>query len=559
MLGAAVVLLVAGVTTPDEALSGFSNPAPFTIAALFIVARAVDGTGALVPAVEAMLRDTGSRARSTLRLLAPTVVSSAFLNNTSVVAMLAPAVSNWSDRRGVSPSRYLMPLSFAAILGGMTTVMGTSTNLAVSGLLEEFALDPIGLFEVAKLGVPIAAVGLVLITVAAPRLLPDRQGARQRTEAEAREFVVDMVVEAGGPLDGAQVESGGLRHLQGVFLAQIERDGDLIAPVAPTTALQGDDLLRFVGRAADVVDLQTREGLRSSESSSVVALGGDGRATFEVVLGAGFPAVGRTLRDAEFRGRCGAAVIAIYRAGQRIDAKLGDVRLRVGDTLLLIADEDFRGRWAGSHDFLLISGARVLTPERQRVKSSIVGLLVVGIVALTLSGATTILEASLLAAIGLVALGVLRPSEAREAVDLEVIITIASAFGLAAAIQASGLGDEIASRLVSSFDGLGDRGVLLGLVLATIVLTELITNGAAAILMFPIALSAASATGLDPRGTAIAIALSASASFLTPIGYHTNTMVYGPGGYRFLDYSRLGAPLTAVVIVLVVALAPELW
>ncbi len=559
MLGAAVVLLVAGVTTPDEALSGFSNPAPFTIAALLIVARAVEGTGALVPAVEAMLRDSGSQVRSTLRLLTPTAASSAFLNNTSVVAMLVPAVSNWSDQRDVSPSRYLMPLSFAAILGGMITVMGTSTNLAISGLLEESALDPIGLFEVAKLGLPIAAVGLVLITITVPRLLPERQGARRRAEAEAREFVVDMVVEAGGPLDSAQVESGGLRHLQGVFLAQIERDGDVIAPVAPTTVLQGDDLLRFVGRADDIVDLQTRDGLRSSESSDVLALGGDGRATFEVVLGARFPALGRTLRDAEFRGRYGAAVIAIHRAGQRIDAKLGDVRLRVGDTLLLIANEDFRDRWSGSHDFLLISGARVLTPERQRVKSSIVGLVVVGIVALTLSGLTTILEASLLAAIALVALRVLRPDEAREAVDLEVIITIAAAFGLAAATQSSGLGDEIAGGLVSAFDGLGDRGVLLGLVLTTIVLTELITNGAAAVLMFPIALSAASATGLDPRGTAIAIALSASASFLTPIGYHTNTMVYGPGGYRFLDYARLGAPLTILVIVVIVALTPELW
>ena len=559
MFGAAVLLLVAGVTTPEDALSGFSNPAPFTIAALFVVARAVDGTGALAPAVEAMLRDSGSQARSTLSLLTPTAASSAFLNNTSVVAMLAPAISNWSERRGVSPSRYLMPLSFAAILGGMLTVMGTSTNLAVSGLLEGADLEPIGLFEVAKLGLPIAVVGLPLITLLAPRLLPERQGARGRTRSEAREFVVDMVVEAGGPLDGAQVEAGGLRHLQGVFLAQVERGSDVIAPVAPSTVLRGDDLLRFVGRADEVVDLRAMEGLRSSEDGDVVALGGDGRATFEVVLGPGSPAVGRTLREAEFRGRYRAAVIAIHRAGQRVDAKLGDVRLRVGDTLLLIADEDFRDRWVGSHDFLLISGARVLTPERQRVKSSIVGLLVVGIVALTLSGATSILEASLLAAIALVAFGVLRPNEARESVDLDVIITIASAFGLAAAIQGSGLGDEIASGLVTSFDGLGDRGVLLGLVLATIVLTELVTNSAAAILMFPIAISAAASTGLDPRGTAIAVALSASASFLTPIGYHTNMMVYGPGGYRFLDYARLGAPLTAVVVVLIVALTPLLW
>ena len=559
MFGAMAVLLIAGVTTSEQALSGFSNPAPFTIAALFVLARAVDGTGALVPAVQVMLHERGSEARAGLRLLVPTAASSAFLNNTSVVAMLVPAVSNWSDRRGVSPSGYLMPLSFAAILGGMITVMGTSTNLAVSGLLEESAFEPIALFEVAKLGLPIAVAGIVLILLLAPRLLPQREGARSRARSEAREFVVDMVVEARGPLDGAQVEAGGLRHLQGVFLAQIERGGDVIAPVSPTTVLRGDDLLRFVGRADDVVDLQAKEGLISSENGDVAALGGNGRAMYEVVLGPGSPAVGSTLRESEFRGRYRAAVIAIDRAGQRVDSKLGEVRLRVGDTLLLLADEDFRDRWTGSHDFLLISGARVLERERQRLKSAVVGLMVAAVVLLTVTGVTSILEASLLAAIGLVMLGVVRPGEARDAVDLDVIITIAAAFGFAAAIQSSGLADEIATGIVTIFDGLGDRGVLLGLILATILLTELVTNSAAAILVFPIAIAAANSTGLDPRGTAIAVAVAASASFLTPIGYHTNTMVYGPGGYRFLDYARLGAPLTVLVVVIIVLLTPELW
>jgi di/tricarboxylate transporter len=452
-----------------------------------------------------------------------------------------------------------MPLSFAAILGGTLTVIGTSTNVAVSGLLADAGHDPIALFEVGKLGLPLALVGLVLLIALAPRLLPERAAPRSSLASDAREFVLDMVVEPAGAFEGIEVERGGLRHLRGVYLAQIERGASTITPVAPTTTLRGGDVLRFVGRADDVVDLQAMAGLRSSEDGHVGALGHDASSVFEVVLGQSSPVVGTTIRASEFRGRYQAAVVAVHRAGQRIEAKLGDVRLRVGDTLLLIADPGFGERWVGGSDFLLISGVRDLTTQQRRTSSLLVGAIAVSVVALAATDVLPILEASLLAAVALVGFGVLSPSQARNAVDLDVVITIASAFGLAAGVQQSGLGDELATGLVEVFDGLGSRGVLLGIVLATILLTELVTNSAAAVLMFPIALSAAAATDLDPRGTAIAVAVTASSSFLTPIGYQTNMMVYGPGGYRFLDYARLGAPLTAAVVAVVVLATPVLW
>ena len=559
LLGATIVLLVAGITEPSEALAGFSNPAPFTVAALLVVARAVSETGALAPAVGAILRDGSGFGRSGLRLLVPTAAGSAFLSNTSIVAMLTPAVQQWSERRGTAPSRWLMPLSFAAVLGGTITVLGTSTNVAVSGLLESADMDAIGLFEVARLGLPLTVIGLVLILVLAPRVLPTRADPRRSLEAASREFMVEMLVERGGPLDGAEVEAGGLRSLSGVYLVQIERGAHVIAPVSPTTVLRGGDLLRFVGRGDDVVDLRAMAGLRSSEDRHVAELGGDAAAVYEVVLGPSSPVVGTTIRAAEFRGRYQAAVVAVHRAGQRIDAKLGDVRMRVGDTLLLISDHDFAGRWGERNDFLLISGVGDLAGRRPHWRALIVAPVALGLVVAAATGLTSLLEASLLAALVLVAVGVLTPSQARGAVDLDVVIAIASAFGLAAGVQQSGLADELATGLVQGFDGLGSRGVLLGIVLATIVLTEVVTNSAAAVLMFPIALSAAAATGLDPRGTAIAVAVAASASFLTPIGYQTNMMVYGPGGYRFLDYARLGAPLTVAVVVIVVLATPEFW
>jgi di/tricarboxylate transporter len=554
MMGATVVLLVTGVVTSEQAFSGFSNPAPITVAALYILARAVDKTGALQPLVALVL---GGK-RGLARLLFPVAAASAFLNNTPIVAMLAPQVTDWADRNQESASRYLMPLSFAAILGGVITVIGTSTNLVVSGLLQAAGQPPIGMFELSRIGLPVALVGVTTVAVLGPLVLPARRAARRDLEDEVREFVLDMEVVPQGPLDGRTVETGRLRHLQGVFLVQIERDGELIAPVAPETVLHGGDRLRFVGRADLVLDLQARRGLVSSEQTHLDQFNTNRSTFFEGVVGAASPLVGKTLREAEFRGRYQAAVVAIHRAGQRVEAKLGDVSLRVGDTLLLLADPGFRERWYPRNDFLLVSrlggGMPVGTP-----KAWLVGLVTLAIVVVAGAGLVPILHASLVGAIALVVLGILTPGEARGAVDLDVVVLIAASFGVGAAVETSGLADALAAAFAGGFQFLGSTGLLLGIVLATVVLTEAITNNAAAVLVFPIALSTAAASGSDPRPFAIAVTVAASASFLTPIGYQTNTMVYGPGGYRFGDYARLGAPLTAIVILVTVLVVPVFW
>jgi di/tricarboxylate transporter len=279
---------------------------------------------------------------------------------------------------------------------------------------------------------------------------------------------------------------------------------------------------------------------------------------FEAVVGAESPLVGQTLKEADFRRRYQGVVMAIHRAGQRVDAKLGEVPLRVGDTLLILSDQGFRRRWEDRPDFLLIS-QQGATPNINGPKAVVVGLVALGIIGLASAGVVPILEASLMGGIVLIAARVLTPSEARSAIDLDVIVLIASAFGVAHAIEASGLAQAVAAGLVDAFEFFGPRGILTGVVLATVVMTSVITNNAAALLMFPIAIAAAESAGLNPRGFAVAVAIAASVDFLTPIGYQTNTMVYGPGGYRFGDYSRLGAPLTLAVVLTVVALVPIVW
>ncbi|GIW50683.1 MAG: SLC13 family permease [Gemmatimonadales bacterium] len=551
VVGAVVLLLVVGVIDPAQAFGGFSNPAPITVAALYVVARAVERTGGLQPIVAAALGDGRGKWAPLFRLLAPTTLASGFLNNTPIVAMLAPQVSQWAQRRGLSPSRFLMPLSFAAILGGLLTAIGTSTNIVVSGLLEAHGQAPMGIFEITKVGLPVAALGLLLVIFLAPLVLPERIPPERDLKEGLREFVVAMEVVRGGPLDGKAVEAGGLRHLQGVFLVEVERAGQVIAPVAPDTVLRGGDRLTFVGRADLVVDLQATRGLVSAEGKHVAEFDTERHTFFEAVVGAASPLVGRTLKEVGFRQTYQAAVVAIHRAGERVRAKLGEVRLKVGDTLLLLTDPGFRERWRDRNDFLLVSRLGGAAPGVTK-KAWLAGVVTLGIVLVAGSGLLPILHASLAGALLLVLGKVLTPGEARAAVNLDVVILIAASFGLGAAVEASGLAASVAGGFVDLFGELGPAGVLLGVVLATVALTELITNNAAAVLIFPIAAAAGSAAGLDIRDVALAVAVAASASFLTPIGYQTNTMVYGPGGYRFTDYLRLGLPLTVVVVSTVV-------
>jgi len=549
ILGAVITLLAVGIIEPTQAFSGFSNSAPITVAALYVVARAVEDSGALRPLVRGALGGGSNDAVRIIRLCVPSAAASAFLNNTPIVAMLIRPVSEWAARNGLPASRYLMPLSFAVILGGVVTTIGTSTNLVVSGLLENSGRAPLGLFEMSHVGLPVALIGILVLAVTASRVLPDRNPPLGALEDPGRDFVVRMVVETGGPLAGRTVEEAGLRHLEGVFLVEIERDGDPIAPVAPTTSLRAGDHLLFVGQARLILDLQDIDGLDSAERVHMAGVETPTRHVVEVVIGRESPLLGQTPKESNFREHYQAAIVAIHREGQPLVAKLGQVKLRTGDTLLLLTDPGFRERWRGRPDFLVINplDGEAEAPV-QTGRAVWVGLVTFTIVAVAGSGTLPILAASLIGAVVLVATRVLSAQAAREAVEIDVLIVIAASFGIGAAIEESGLAAALGHGIVEAFSAYGTRVVLLGIVLATVTLTEFISNNAAAALMFPIAMATANQLGADERAFAIAIAVAASNSFLTPIGYQTNTMVYGPGGYRFGDYVRLGAPLTAATI-----------
>jgi di/tricarboxylate transporter len=366
------------------------------------------------------------------------------------------------------------------------------------------------------------------------------------------------VVVAGGPFDGKTVGEGSLMDLEGVFLAEVRRGREIIAPASPQTHLQAGDLLTFAARSDLVLDLKATRGLESAEAEHTMEVREPGHTYFEVVVGADSPLAGRSLREVGFRQEYRAVVLALHRSGGRFRGRLADVPLRAGDTLILLAGPRFRALWRHRRDFLVISHLGGTPPASTREAILVAGVLV-GIVASAALGILPILQGSLLGAFLLVATRVMTPRETLEAVDLGVIFLIAGAFGIGAAIRSSGLADAMAAGVMGVGGNLGPAGALLGVLLTTIILTEVITNNAAAVLVFPIAMATAANLGLDPRPFAMAIAVGASASFLTPIGYQTNTMVYGPGGYRFEDYARLGLPLTLLVVGMVMWLVPLFW
>jgi di/tricarboxylate transporter len=552
VFGATFVLLLTDVIDAEAAFSGFSNSAPLTVAALYVLARGAQKTGMLA-AMTAHLLGDGRRSSSMARLLVPTATASTVFPNTPLVAMLMPDVINWCRNRGVSASRFLMPVSFAALLGGVVTLLGTSTNLVVSGLLDQDG-DPLGVFEMTPVGLPVAVLGTAYLVLMGHRIVPDRLTPAETAEREYREFSMTMTVVEGGPLDGATVAEAGLRDLRGVFLVQIDREGrdghgdgaGVVSPVAPDRRIDGGDVLSFVGNVDNIVDLQRIRGLRSTEERHLLAVDSPGHTFFEAVISRSSPLVGRTIKEAEFRSTYQAAVVAIHRSGHRVAGKLGEIRLRHGDTLLLLAAPGFRRNWQDRRDFLLV--ARVGgEPPSATAKAPIVAVTTVAVIVLAALDVLPLLEGALLGAGVLMATRTLTFSEARDAIDLDVIIVIASAFGLGAAMESTGLAGQVADLLTDAFGNFGSAGIVLGVVLATAVLTELVTNNAAAVVMFPIAVASAGPAGVDPRAMAVAVAIAASASFLTPIGYQTNTMVYGPGGYRFTDYARVGFPITVIV------------
>ncbi|MBZ2167496.1 SLC13 family permease [Marinobacter sp. F4216] len=557
LMAALAFLLITGILGPADALAGFGNPGVITIATLYIVAAGLKETGAVQWIARLMLGHPKTERGAQLRMVAPTGLLSGFMNNTAVVAMFIPAIQDWAQRLGIPASKLLLPLSYAAILGGTCTLIGTSTNLVVDGMLQSQIGIHLGLFELAWVGVPLLLVGGAFLVFFASRLLPDRGGVSEELD-QVREYGVEVEVMSPGPLVGKTIAEAGLRALNYGYLTEIDRDGRLITAVEPDRMLQAGDRLYFVGAPECASELRRIQGLKpASGNVHKLDVANHQRCLVEVVLGPEFPALNRTIRDSRFRTRFNAVILSVSREGKRVSGKLGDITFRMGDTLLLEASHQFVEQYRFRRDFLLVSALNDSTPPDFHKAPRAIGILGI-MVAASASGLLTIMEAAFVAAGLMIASGCITASRARRSVDLPVLVVIASSFALGNAMSQTGAAQVIASSLL----GLGVLTPWIALALVyfmTVVFTEVITNNAAAVLMFPIAHAVSEQLGVNFLPYAIAVMFAASASFLTPLGYQTNLMVYGPGRYRFGDYIRVGLPLAALTASVVLFLVPMVW
>jgi di/tricarboxylate transporter len=585
LVGGVALLLLVGILEPREALAGLGNEAMVTVGVLFVVGAGVRQTGGIDWIAQRLFGRPKSTVSAVARLMLPTAALSAFMNNTPLVAMLIPAVADWSKMHRIAASKLMLPLSYAAILGGTCSLIGTSTNLVVDGQIKEEAkrriaagvkaglpeaeaaakferetnLPAAGLrmFDITWVGLPAALVGCAFIVATAAWLLPDRRPAISNLE-DPRSYTIEMLVEGESPLVGKTIEEAGLRHLPGAYLVEVDREGFVMAAVAPSELLRANDRLVFVGVVDSVIDLQKIRGLvPATDQVFKLTAPRSSRCLIEAVVSNSCPMVGKTIRDGRFRSIYNAAVIAVARNGERINKKIGDIVLRPGDTLLLEAHPSFADQQRNSRDFFLVSRLEDSQPPRHERALLAVAILVGMVLVASLTSAG-MFKAALVAAGLMIVTRCCSISLARRSIDWEVLLAIAASFAIGVALEKTNAAKMIADSMIGLAQG-NAWASLAVVYLVTLLATELITNNAAAALVFPMAIKTAEGLNASAMPFIIVVMMAASAGFATPIGYQTNLMVYGPGGYRFSDYLKVGVPLDVLIGVVTVLLAPLFW
>ena len=551
-------LLVSGVLTPNEAFQGFANPALFIIACFYVVSAAIKESGALHWWIMRWLGQRKPVSRAIPRIMWPVALISSVISNTPVVAIFIPLIQDWCRRHNITASKLLIPLSYASILGGTCTLIGTSTNLLVVGMLQGTPeADELSLFTPALVGLPLVVIGVLYFVVLGHRLLPARQGISESTP-DSREYAVSMRVEEGGALSGMTIADAGLRHLQHSFLSELQSKGHVIPAVGPEEILKDNDILVFVGQPEAVSELRQFRGLVPAEGEILkLDVPYSSRALIEAVVSPTSNLVGKTVKESTFRTLFGGVILSVSRNGQRISQKVGSIVVRSGDTLLLEAARGFVRRHRYNRDFLLLSridDATIPNLSKAPVALGLLGLFIV----LVVTGSLPLIAASLLLVIALGATKCISLEFAQRSVDMRLLLAIGASLALGFALQKTGLAGLAAQGIMSLADGNPYINLLL-LYVVTVIVTELITNNAAAVLMFPLAQSLSVELDASLLPFVMTIMFAASASFLTPFGYQTNLMVQGPGGYQFGDYFRVGILLSLLVGVTVVLFVPIVW
>jgi di/tricarboxylate transporter len=544
-----LALLLGGIITPAEALKGLSNQQIIIVFLLVLVTagiRLIYGTELFTKLFSTKLKPKAFL----LRMMMTVSSVSAFLNNTPIVAFMIPYVKDWAQRTGNPASKFLIPLSFATILGGMITVIGTSTNLVLAGLITEYKLQALAFTDFLFLGIAVTISGGIYLYTIGYKLLPSNPNEIEELREHVKEYIVEIEISERSKLVNKSVKDAGLRNLKDVFLVEIIRSEKIISPVTPDEMLEAGDSLFFSGNTQSIYELIKEDnGLSTPKEQNI---GSEENFHFvDAVIPASSELIGKRIKESNFRERFNASIIAIHRDGRRVHGKVGETQLAGGDFLLLLASEN-RVNGTNDKDLFFLSVPKKVKTEQPKWKG-ILGIACFILLILGVLGLFPLFTVCLIILSCFVFFNILGMAEIRRELDLSLLMILVCSLALGVGLEKSGAADLIANGLITLGKSLGAIGVLSSLFIATIFLTSLITNAAAVSIVFPVAMSIAEQMQLPYTPFFVAIAFAASGDFMTPIGYQTNLMIYGPGGYSFKDFIRVGTPLTLLYILICIS------
>ena len=560
-IGIMAVLTLTGILTPPQAVSGFANPAVITVGAMFLISRAMIRTG-VVGYIGQRVIDA-SRGRGRLALIATLIIvaiASAFINNTPVVVLFIPVILSMGCRFRISPSKYLIPLSYVSILAGTSTLIGTSTNIIVSDLAASYGHAPLTMFELSKVGVPIAVVGFILILLMGPKLMPDMLNPTcEMDDQRERLYLAELAIPADSRLVGLSPCRDLPEKYPAIETIELIRNGHVFHPCRDPVLIAPDDLILVKGSPNGLVEMINDKVVELPLSEQALNFGSPQESlVVELIIPPNSDLLNQRLGETDLFRNEELHIIAVERSGLHYTEKqIPDIHLKVGDILLAWCRADKLDAFRGRSDWIVVEDVQHNIVHKK--KAPLTGAIFAGLMIAASTGLADIMVCALVAVFALIITGCLPLKEAYRALQANVLMLIVGTIALGAAMDKTGASQLYAEFLLGFLDGWSPTLILGGIILLTSISTQVLSNNATAVLLLPIALSTATGLGVDPRPFIIGVCIGASACFATPIGYQTNLLVYGPGGYRFTDYLKLGLPLNFMVIVAGIWLIPIFW